>query len=72
MAKYIYTHPTPTAFTLTRGKSYHLHQGHEYDLPSENAFVASLVEQGRLVEVKPEPIPEPVEAPKTSRKPNKD
>jgi hypothetical protein len=51
--KFLYTHETPSAFTLNGDGDYHLHQGHEYELPADNAHIVSLVEQGYLEPSKP-------------------
>lgn len=69
MAKYRYNHETPTAFSITGGNDYHLHEGNEYELPEANAFVQSLVEQGRLTEIaEPSTASEPAQhAVKTSK-----
>ncbi len=48
MKKYTYTNPTPTWFTVN-GKNVFLEAGNAYELPAENAYIASLIEQGYLV-----------------------
>lgn len=48
MAKFTYTREIPAAFTLSNGKDYHLHQGGIYELPADNEYIVSLIEQDFL------------------------
>jgi hypothetical protein len=48
MKKLIYTHPTFSWVTIN-GENVYLEQGKSYDLPSDNAYIAALIEQGYLV-----------------------
>lgn len=59
MATFLYTRPVPTAFTLSDGNDYHLHPGHEYELPEENEFIKSLVDQGFLAKAVEPKAPAP-------------
>lgn len=62
MAKFIYKREVSCAFTLNDGTEFHLHQGYEYELPEDNEFIASLVDQEFL-----EAVP-PTKSPKTKEK----
>ena len=48
MNKYTYTHPTSQHVTIA-GADVYLEAGKSYELPSDNAYIASLIEQGYLV-----------------------
>lgn len=50
MKKYTYTHPTSQHVTIA-GADVFLEAGKSYELPSENAYIASLIEQGYLVPI---------------------
>lgn len=52
--KYSYHGPT-SSVTLSEGDEHSLFDGKTYTLPENNPFVASLVRQRRLKEVKAEP-----------------
>jgi hypothetical protein len=48
MKKYTYTNTTPQHVTIA-GRDVFLEAGKAYELPSENAYIAALIEQGYLV-----------------------
>jgi hypothetical protein len=48
MKKFIYTNPTFSWITIN-GENVYLEQGKSYELPSDNAYIAALIEQGYLV-----------------------
>lgn len=50
MTKYQYTNSTPTWVTVDE-KDIYLQAGNQYELPAENAYIRSLIDQGYLTPV---------------------
>ena len=51
MATFKYLQSQPLAFTLPDGQEFILTQGKIFELPSENAYIRDIVEQGYLEKV---------------------